>query len=242
MTARLALAAQLPAQRVLIVDDDSTVSEVVSRYLLRAGYEVSVVADGRQALQAAATHPPDLVVLDLMLPGMNGLDVFRAMRADRPVAVIMLTALASEGDRLVGLELGADDYMTKPFSPRELVLRVQSVLRRSAAPVPPVSEERAFVADGDLMVDLRAHQVWRDSVPLSLTVREYDLLVFLLTHPDQAFSREQLLKQVWGWEYGDHSTVTVHVRRLREKIEVDPREPRRVVTVFGVGYRYDAVS
>jgi DNA-binding response OmpR family regulator len=236
------------AQRVLVVDDDATVSDVVSRYLVRAGFDVSVVADGQQALASAAAESPDLVVLDLMLPGMHGLDVFRALRAAGPVAVIMLTALATEGDRLVGLELGADDYMTKPFSPRELVLRVQSVLRRSSATtstaseVPPRDQEQASVIDGDLTVDLHAHQVWRAGVALSLTMREYDLLVFWLAHPGQAFSREQLLKRVWGWEYGDNSTVTVHVRRLREKIESDPHAPKRIVTVFGVGYRYEAAS
>jgi DNA-binding response OmpR family regulator len=225
---------------VLVVDDDPTVSEVVSRYLVRAGYQVSVVADGPAALAAAAASPPDLVVLDLMLPGMNGLDVFRALRQAGPVSVIMLTALGSESDRLAGLELGADDYMTKPFSPRELVLRAQSVLRRTQSTPPPTTAE--VVVDGDLRVDLRAHEVWRDARPLSLTVREYDLLVFLLAHPGEAFSREQLLQRVWGWQFGDHSTVTVHVRRLREKIEPDPREPQRVVTVFGVGYRYELAS
>jgi DNA-binding response OmpR family regulator len=233
-------AAPKAPQRVLVVDDDPTVSEIVSRYLERAGYEVSSVSDGPSALVAAQAVPPDLVVLDLMLPGMHGLDVFRELRDTRAVCVIMLTALGSEHDRLAGLELGADDYMTKPFSPRELVLRVQSVLRRAAGPVAPSPAE--VVVDGDLRVDLRAHEVWRGDGPLSLTVREYDLLVFLLAHPGEAFSREQLLQRVWGWEFGDHSTVTVHVRRLREKIEQDPRDPQRVVTVFGVGYRYELAS
>jgi DNA-binding response OmpR family regulator len=228
----------MSAPRVLVVDDDPTVSEVVSRYLVRAGYAVEVVADGRQALDAAAARPPDLVVLDLMLPGMNGLDVFRVLRQRTSVSVIMLTALGSEGDRLAGLELGADDYVTKPFSPRELVLRVQSVLRRPAAVLPPGDRAATVLVDGDLRVDLRAHEVWRDGAPLALTVREYDLLVFLLANAGQAFSRERLLRDVWGWEFGDNSTVTVHVRRLREKIEPDPRQPSRVITVFGVGYRY----
>jgi DNA-binding response OmpR family regulator len=232
-------AAAGPAQRVLVVDDDPTVSEVVSRYLERAGYDVEVVADGRQALDAAGSRPPDLVVLDLMLPGMNGLDVFRELRRDSSVCVVMLTALGSESDRLAGLELGADDYVTKPFSPRELVLRVQSVLRRAAGPLAPDARASSDVVDGDLRVDLRAHEAWRDGVPLSLTVREYDLLVFLLANAGQAFSREHLLRHVWGWEFGDNSTVTVHVRRLREKIEPDPRQPTRVITVFGVGYRYE---
>ncbi len=226
-----------PAQRVLVVDDDPTVSEVVARYLEHAGFDVTVVADGRLALDRAITELPDLVVLDLMLPGMDGLEVFALLRAQAPVPVVMLTAKGDEADRLTGLELGADDYVTKPFSPRELVLRVQSVLRRTAGPLAPA--QATVLRDADLEVDLGAHQVTRQGEPLSLTSREYDLLVFLLQHPREAFSREQLLKQVWGWEYADHSTVTVHVRRLREKVEADPRAPVRVVTVFGVGYRYE---
>ncbi|MGZ6825610.1 MAG: response regulator [Mycobacteriales bacterium] len=224
-------------QRVLVVDDDPTVSDVVARYLEHAGYAVAVVPDGRVALDKAVADPPDLVVLDLMLPGLDGLEVFTRLRAQAPVPVVMLTALGDEADRLVGLELGADDYVTKPFSPRELVLRVQSVLRRSAGPLSPASA--SLLSDGDLEVDLAAHQATRGGHPLGLTAREYDLLVFFLQNPRQAFSREELLKRVWGWEYADHSTVTVHVRRLREKVEPDPRTPTRVVTVFGVGYRYD---
>ncbi|MGZ6793153.1 MAG: response regulator [Mycobacteriales bacterium] len=224
-------------QRVLVVDDDPTVSDVVARYLEHAGYAVAVVPDGRVALDKAVADPPDLVVLDLMLPGLDGLEVFTRLRAQAPVPVVMLTALGDEADRLVGLELGADDYVTKPFSPRELVLRVQSVLRRSAGPLSPASA--SLLSDGDLEVDLAAHQATRGGQPLGLTAREYDLLVFFLQNPRQAFSREELLKRVWGWEYADHSTVTVHVRRLREKVEPDPRVPTRVVTVFGVGYRYD---
>ncbi len=227
-------------QRVLVVDDDPTVSDVVARYLEHAGYAVSVVSDGKVALDKAVADPPDLVVLDLMLPGLDGLQVFTQLRAQAPVPVIMLTALGDEADRLVGLELGADDYITKPFSPRELVLRVQSVLRRSVGPLIPAAA--TVLTDGDLEVDLAAHQALRDGAHLGLTAREYDLLVFLLQNPRQAFSREELLKQVWGWEYADHSTVTVHVRRLREKVEPDPRNPQRVVTVFGVGYRYEPLQ
>ena len=226
------------SQRILVVDDDPTVGEVVARYLEHAGYAVTVVADGHVALDKALADPPDLVVLDLMLPGLDGLEVFRRLRARFPVPVVMLTALGDESDRLVGLELGADDYVTKPFSPRELVLRVQSVLRRSNAVLPP--SRGGVLRDGDLVVDVSAHEATRGGQPLGLTVREYDLLVFLLQHPREAFSREELLKRVWGWEYADHSTVTVHVRRLREKVEPDPRRPTRVVTVFGVGYRWDA--
>ena len=224
-------------QRVLVVDDDPTVSDVVARYLEHAGYAVAVVADGKVALDKAVADPPDLVVLDLMLPGMDGLEVFRQLRAHAPVPVVMLTALGDEADRLVGLELGADDYVTKPFSPRELVLRVQSVLRRSAGPLN--AAQPVLLRDAEIEVDVAAHQATRHGQPLGLTAREYDLLVFFLQNPRQAFSREDLLRKVWGWEYADHSTVTVHVRRLREKVETDPRNPTRVVTVFGVGYRYD---
>lgn len=226
------------AQRVLVVDDDPTVSDVVTRYLQQAGFVVDVVTNGRVARDQALADPPDLIVLDLMLPDLSGLEVFASVREHLPVPVVMLTALGEEADRLVGLELGADDYVTKPFSPRELVLRVQSVLRRSATPLPP--GPTLVLTDGPLRVDVAAHEVTINGTVLSLTVREYDLLVFLMQHPRQAFSRADLLRQVWGWEYADHSTVTVHVRRLREKIEADPRTPARVVTVFGVGYRYEA--
>ena len=219
------------------MDDDPTVSEVVARYLRHAAFDVRVVADGGSALAHALAHPPDLVVLDLMLPGMDGLEVFRQLRAQAPVPVVMLTALGDETDRLVGLELGADDYVTKPFSPRELVLRVQSVLRRSSAPLVPAPP--SVLRDGALSVDVAAHEVLLDGQPLALTSREYDLLVFLLQHPREAFSRTALLSRVWGWEYGDQSTVTVHVRRLREKVEPQPTAPTRIVTVFGVGYRYE---
>ena len=225
------------AGRVLVVDDDPTVSEVVARYLRNAGFTVRVVADGGSALAHARAHPPDLVVLDLMLPGVDGLQVFRELRARTPVPVVMLTALGDETDRLVGLELGADDYVTKPFSPRELVLRVQSVLRRSTAPLVPAAP--SVLRDGALSVDVAAHEVLLAGQPLALTSREYDLLVFLLQHPREAFSRSALLSRVWGWEFGDHSTVTVHVRRLREKVEPHPTNPTRIVTVFGVGYRYE---
>lgn len=225
------------SSRVVVVDDDTTVSEVVSRYLTNAGLRVEAYADGLRAVTAIVAAPPDLVVLDLMLPGLDGLEVFRQVRAATPVPVVMLTALGEESDRLLGLELGADDYITKPFSPRELVLRVQSVLRRSAAPLPPAGP--AILRDGGLCVDVGAHEVRLDGQVLALTSREYDLLVHLMRHPRQAFSRSELLRLVWGWDFGDQSTVTVHVRRLREKVETDATTPTRVVTVFGVGYRYE---
>ena len=222
--------------RVLVVEDDPTVAEVVLAYLRRAGYEAEHAADGPAALASAARSWPDLVVLDLMLPGLDGLEVCRRLRETAAVPVIMLTALGSENDRVMGLELGADDYVTKPFSPRELTLRVRSVLRRGAAPGTASAE---VLRAGPLEVDVTAHRATRDGVELALTTREFDLLAFLLTHPGEAFTREALMRQVWGWEFGDQSTVTVHVRRLREKVEEDPSDPRLLVTVWGVGYRFD---
>ncbi len=223
--------------RVLVVDDDPTVREVVVSYLRAHDHEVVEAADGEAALRLEAEAPHDLVVLDLMLPGIDGIEVCRQLRRDGDVPVIMLTALGEETDRVVGLEVGADDYVTKPFSPRELALRVDSVLRRTGAPTPP----RRLV-DGDLVVDALAHAAYRDGQPLLLTGREFDLLAFLLAHPGTAFSRDDLLERVWGWSFGDQSTVTVHVRRLREKIEQDPTRPERLQTVWGVGYRWEAAT
>jgi DNA-binding response OmpR family regulator len=228
-------------QRVLVVDDDPTVSDVVRRYLERAGLNVTLAADGPAALRAFEAEHPDLVVLDLMLPGIDGLEVCRRLRsAPDEVPIVMLTALGEEADRVLGLQLGADDYVTKPFSPRELVLRVQSVLRRSSRTDPPTSAET--LVDGTLEVDAARRVARLDGVELALTVREFDLLAFLLRNPGRAFRRNELLENVWGWTFGDHSTVTVHMRRLREKVEEDPAEPRRIVTVWGVGYRYEPAS
>ncbi len=227
--------------RVLVVDDDPTVSDVVRRYLERDGLDVEVFADGSLALERALAEPPDLLVLDLMLPGLSGLDVCRRLRERLPVPVIMLTALGEEGDRVLGLEYGADDYVTKPFSPRELTLRVLSVLRRAAAAEAPPEPSDAL-SDADLEVDAGARIARRDRRILPLTVREFDLLVFLMRNPGRAFSRAELLERVWGWSFGDQSTVTVHVRRLREKVEDDPAAPTRIVTVWGVGYRFDPAA
>ncbi|MDX6227609.1 MAG: hypothetical protein QOI76_999 [Frankiales bacterium] len=227
-----------PLPRVLVVDDDVTVSDVLMRYLTRAGFQVAYAADGLAALREAAANPPDLIILDLMLPGIDGLSVCARLRRTTQVPVIMLTALGEERDRIAGLEVGADDYVTKPFSPRELVLRVQSVLRRSLA-TPAVPEAAPPVVDGDLEIDTVGHHVRLRGEALPLTGREYDLLTFFLRHPGRAFSRSELLAEVWGWSFGDHSTVTVHVRRLREKLEDDPAAPQRITTVWGVGYRYE---
>jgi len=223
--------------RVLVVDDDLTIRDVVRRYLERDGHAVTLAGDGETALALAGRDEPDLVVLDLMLPGIDGLEVCRVLRSRSSVPVVMLTALGEEADRITGLQLGADDYVTKPFSPAELALRVASVLRRSRAAAAPVRPE--LLTDGELSLDIAARRATRGAAELALTSREFDLLVFLLRHPGQAFSRSALLQQVWGWSFGDHSTVTVHVRRLREKIEPHPARPERIVTVWGVGYRYD---
>jgi DNA-binding response OmpR family regulator len=224
-------------QRVLVVDDDQTVSDVVRRYLERAGFAVTLAADGHTALRAYEAGRPDLVVLDLMLPGIDGLEVCRRLRtrADE-VPIVMLTALGEEADRVLGLQLGADDYVTKPFSPRELVLRVQSVLRRATRTAPAAPES---LEDGELVVDVARRLVRLGGAELALTVREFDLLVFLMRNPGRAFRRAELLEQVWGWTFGDQSTVTVHMRRLREKVEEDPADPKRILTVWGVGYRYE---
>jgi len=227
-------------QRILVVDDDPTVSDVVRRYLERAGYDVVLAADGGAALEAARRTSPDLVVLDLMLPGMDGLEVCRRLRSGPSgVPIVMLTALGEEADRVLGLQLGADDYVTKPFSPRELVLRVQSVLRRAGASASDSKTAGDVLIDGDLVVDPARRVATRAGTELALTVREFDLLVYLMSHPGRAFRRAELLEAVWGWTFGDQSTVTVHVRRLREKVEDDPANPRRIVTVWGVGYRYE---
>jgi two-component system response regulator ResD len=223
-----------PKGRILVVDDDPTVAEVVTGYLDRAGYTAEHAADGPSALRSAAERTPDLIVLDLMLPGMNGLEVCRELRARSQVPVIMLTARGDEDDRILGLELGADDYVTKPFSPRELVLRVESVLRRRVPATPP-----DVLCAAGLTVDCAARRATKDGTELLLTLREFDLLAYLLRHPGQARSREQLMHDVWGWEFGDLSTVTVHVRRLRAKVEADPAAPRLIQTVWGVGYRFD---
>ena len=225
------------AGRVLVVDDDLTVRDVVRRYLELGGHQVSLADNGEDALRWIAEHEPDLVVLDLMLPGIDGLEVCRRLRQHSAVPVVMLTALGEEENRIAGLQLGADDYVTKPFSPRELALRVSSVLRRARAPLAQ-SGPRELV-DGELVLDVAAHKASLRGAELALTTREFDLLMFLMSHPGEAFTREQLPEKVWGWDFGDQSTVTVHVRRLREKVEEAPAKPARIVTVWGVGYRYE---
>lgn len=229
---------------VLVVDDDPNVRDVLRRYLHRAGYRVVDAADGETALEQAAKHKPDLVILDVMLPGLDGLDVCARLREKASMPVIMLSALGSESDRVVGLEHGADDYVVKPFSPRELTLRVQRVISRSAPNGSISDDSRAERSpetrvDGSLTLDLTARTATLAGASLNLTVREYDLLAFFMANPHRVYSRPELLKQVWGWEFGDDSTVTVHVRRIREKIEQDPSQPTLIVTVWGLGYRYE---
>jgi DNA-binding response OmpR family regulator len=226
-------------QRILVVDDEPRILEVVQKYLVREGFQVATARDGEAALSTFGQNNPDLVVLDLMLPKVDGLEVFRRLRTKSTVPVIMLTAKGEETDRIVGLELGADDYITKPFSPRELVARVKAVLRRATAATLAGVGERP-IAHGELRVDPRARSVEVQDKPIELTSKEFDLLWFLAVHPGQVFTRTQLLDHVWGYEfYGDASTVTVHVRRLREKIEPDPAEPRYIITVWGVGYKFE---
>jgi two-component system, OmpR family, response regulator ResD len=226
------------ATRVLVVDDEPMVRDVLARYLKKEGYEVDVAEDGEQALHSFAATAPDLVLLDLMLPRVDGLEVLRRMRERAPTAVIMLTAKGEETDRVVGLELGADDYVTKPFSPREVVARVRTVLRRVSPS--PAFGDRTVVRAGELEVDGARREARRGGAPIKLTRKEFDLLFLLASTPGRAFTRSELLEEVWDFAWdGDTSTVTVHVRRLREKIEVDPSNPRHLVTVWGVGYRFD---
>ena len=220
---------------VLVVDDEPIVREVVLRYLQREGYETLEAADGDRARKLVEQDEPDLVVLDLMLPGMDGLALCRWIRSRSQLPVIMLTARGEEADRIVGLELGADDYVTKPFSPRELAARVRSVLRRSDRGA--VQQER--LTFGGLELDPAAREVRKDGRLLQLTAKEFDVLHFLASHPRHVFSREQLMDRVWGYSAAlDTGTVTVHIRRLREKVEHDPSRPKFLQTVWGVGYRF----
>ena len=222
---------------ILVVDDEPTIGEVVCRFLDRAGYETRVALDGNAALEQMERQSPDLVVLDLMLPGIEGLEVMRRIRdRDRDhTAIILLTAKGEETDRVIGLRLGADDYVVKPFSPAELVARIDAVLRRvdtSPAQEPPLEFE-------GLTIDPAARRVTVGGEEVQLTQREFDLLLFFCRHPGQAFTRQQLMDQVWQYSfYTDTSTVTVHIRRLRSKVEPDPARPRFIETVWGVGYRF----
>ena len=221
---------------MLVVDDEPIVRDVVVRYLEHEGFKTLVAGDGDSARALIEECEPALVVLDVMLPGTDGLSLCRWIRERSSLPVILLTARGEEADRIIGLELGADDYVTKPFSPRELSARVRAVLRRTD-PTQPTRETLSF---GDVEIDVSARQVRRAGVAVELTMREFDLLAFLASHPRQVFSRDQLMDRVWGYATAvDTGTVTVHIRRLREKVEIDPKRPRHLATVWGVGYRLD---
>ncbi|MBF4574798.1 response regulator transcription factor [Frondihabitans sp. VKM Ac-2883] len=228
---------QAPAstqRSVLVVEDDPVIADVVVSYLVSNGHAGRLAVDGLAAVEAVRETPPDLVLLDRMLPGIDGLEACRRIRLLTDVPIIMLTALGQEHDRISGLEAGADDYLVKPFSPRELMLRVEAVLRRTSSPEEPPTT----IVAGRFRLDRARREIAVDGRPVSLTAREYDLLAHLITHPDRVFRRDELLRSVWDWELGDLSTVTVHVRRLREKIEEDPSSPANLLTVWGVGYRF----
>ncbi len=230
-------------KKILVVEDDAPIREALTYNLGREGYEVRAVGDGVAALKAARSAPPDLVVLDLMLPELDGFDVTRSLRKESNVPILMLTARDDEIDRVLGLELGADDYLTKPFSMRELLARVKAMLRRAKigeteAAAPQAANQ--LLASGNLEIDLTRHEAHLDDEVLELKPKEFDLLLFLMQNRGRAFSRDQLLERVWGWEFsGGSRTVDVHVRWLRSKVEKDPEQPIRIITVRGVGYRFE---
>lgn len=241
--------------KILIVDDEENIATTLKYNLIREGYEVSVSADGRQALDMARREKPDLVILDLMLPGMNGLDVCRSLRQNSTVPILMLTAREEEVDKILGLELGADDYMTKPFSLRELVARIRAMLRRSemlqnvliqaetaqsATVITPEQPPHEIISAGELLINLNQHSVMIGEKQITLKPKEFDLLAFLARHRGQVLTRETLLERVWDYDYsGGTRTVDVHIRWLREKIEADPSKPHFIHTVFGVGYKFE---
>ena len=228
--------ANMGPTRVLVVDDEPMVREVLARYLSKEGFAVDVAEDGERALERLAETEPDLVLLDLMLPKVDGYEVFRQLRERTRTPVIMLTARGEETDRIVGLELGADDYVTKPFSPREVVARVRAVLRRTGS----APEEASVLEHGDLEIDVARREARLRGQPVKLTRKEFELLHHLASNPGVTFTRTRLLEDVWDFAWdGDSATVTVHIRRLREKIEDDPSDPKRLVTVWGVGYRFE---
>jgi DNA-binding response OmpR family regulator len=224
---------------ILVVEDEASIAEVVGLYLKRAGYNVHIVPDGRQAMKFLEKQIPDFVILDIMLPEVDGLSLTRWLRDRSNVPIIMLTARRAEVDRIAGLELGADDYVIKPFSPQELVSRVRAVMRRLGREQTESESERPLSFDG-LMIDPLSRVVKVKNFPVDLTAKEFDMLHLLARHPRQVFTREQLLDRIWGGaQYIDPGTVTVHVRRLREKIEEDASKPTRLLTVWGIGYKFE---
>ena len=229
----------MSAKTILIVEDEASIAEVVSLYLKRAGYNVQIASDGKKAMNSLERQIPDFVILDLMLPEVDGLALTRWLRDRSDVPIIMLTARREEIDRIAGLEMGADDYVVKPFSPQELVSRVRAVLRRLGREQDEVEFERSL-SFNNLSIDPRSRVVTVKESPIELTAKEFDMLYLLARHPKQVFTREQLLERVWGGaQYIDPGTVTVHVRRLREKIEEDASKPTQLLTVWGVGYKFE---
>jgi DNA-binding response OmpR family regulator len=232
---------------VFLIEDDESLSRTVAYNLRRAGYEVVVLADGEAALQALATHQPDVLVLDIMLPTIDGFEVCRQVRRTSSVPILVLTARDDEVDRVVGLELGADDYLTKPFSMRELLARIKALLRRRALLVEELQREQARGAErlvlGPLVIDVAARRVWRSGHEVALKPKEYDLLVYLARHHGRVCTSDSLLRAVWGYDgYGDTRTLAVHIHGLREKLEDDPRHPSLIETVRGIGYRLSALA
>jgi two-component system OmpR family response regulator len=230
--------------KILVVDDDKNMLDVLKYNLLKEGYAVATAEDGIKALELARRDKPDLIILDIMLPGLDGLEVCRILRKEMAVPILMLTAKIEEIDKVVGLEVGADDYVTKPFSIRELLARIRAMLRRSIWTPQPADypEEEVFVSlkAGGLEIDTTGHRISRDGLTLSLTPKEFDLLSFLVQHRGQVFSRERLIEKVWGYDYeGTDRTVDVHVRSLRQKIEDDPEKPKHLLTVHGLGYKFE---
>ena len=225
--------------KILVVDDEPNIREVVGLYLRREGYDVLSAADGEEALELYRRDRPDLVILDLILPRLGGLEVCRRMQAERKVPLIMLTAKGEEADRVLGLDAGADDYVVKPFRPRELMARVSALLRRNGDRTGQM--DGSVLAFDGLRIDPNTREVMIRDTPVALTAREFDLLYYLASSPGRAFTRDQLMEALWGQAFAaDPSTVTMHVRRLREKIEADPGQPRRLLTVWGEGYRFDS--
>ena len=225
---------------ILVVEDDQNLLATLKYNLLKEGYRVITASDGAQAIEIARSEKPELIVLDVMLPKLSGFEVCRILRKDTTIPILMLTAKTEEVDKIVGLEIGADDYMTKPFSMRELLARVRAMLRRADMSKPHPASEQNYLKTGDLEIDIGRHRAFCRSVPLDLTPKEYDLLVFLAKNKGFVFSREQLLEKVWGYDYaGDTRTVDVHIRWLRQKIEADPTRPRNILTVRGAGYKLE---
>lgn len=223
-------------KKILVVDDEKTLAKALRFSLEKEGYQVDCAYDGEEALTRVEEEPPDLIVLDLMLPKVDGFEVCQRVRRNHSIPIIMLTAKTEDIDKILGLELGADDYMTKPFNPRELAARIKAILRRAAT---PTAKSNHLVEAHGLKVDLFRHKSWVRGEEVDLTAKEFALLSLLIVNPGRVYSREQLLKQVWGYDYyGDARTVDVHIRHLREKLEEDPANPRYVVTVWGSGYKF----